>query len=299
MDPKNQLRAAGEARKSAHGRELGEIPACESPTRREGCRRDFKRFCESYLPHLFALHWSNDHLKVLVKTQRAILEGGLFALAMPRGSGKTTIFRLINHEEQADRGDVIKAKGVRLGLLSQHVHFEPGATVHESALAAFGHLQQIEHEMHELEHRMADPEGELEKVMVEFFHHEIDMLLCTTIVESGMDIPKANTMFIDNSQQLGLSQLYQLRGRVGRSKERAYCYLLVPNHQKLDKDAQERLRIIQENTSLGSGIRIAQYDLELRGAGNLLGGEQHGHDQDREQAHCTDSFHQALPTLAL
>jgi transcription-repair coupling factor (superfamily II helicase) len=120
-------------------------------------------------------------------------------------------------------------------------------------------------------------EGELEKVMVEFFHHEIDMLLCTTIVESGMDISKANTMFIDNSQQLGLSQLYQLRGRVGRSKERAYCYLLVPNHQKLDKDAQERLRIIQENTSLGSGIRIAQYDLELRGAGDILGEEQAGH----------------------
>lgn len=120
-------------------------------------------------------------------------------------------------------------------------------------------------------------EGELEKVMVEFFHHEIDMLLCTTIVESGMDIPKANTMFIDNSHQLGLSQLYQLRGRVGRSKERAYCYLLVPNHQKLDKDAQERLRIIQENTSLGSGIRIAQYDLELRGAGDILGEEQAGH----------------------
>lgn len=120
-------------------------------------------------------------------------------------------------------------------------------------------------------------EGALEKVMVEFFHHEIDMLLCTTIVESGMDIPKANTMFIDNAQQLGLSQLYQLRGRVGRSKERAYCYLLIPNHRKLEKDAQERLRIIQENSSLGSGIRIAQYDLELRGAGDILGEEQAGH----------------------
>jgi transcription-repair coupling factor (superfamily II helicase) len=84
-------------------------------------------------------------------------------------------------------------------------------------------------------------------------------------------------MFIDNAQALGLSQLYQLRGRVGRSKERAYCYLLIPNHQKLDKDAQERLRIIQENTALGSGIRIAQYDLELRGAGDILGEEQAGH----------------------
>jgi transcription-repair coupling factor (superfamily II helicase) len=120
-------------------------------------------------------------------------------------------------------------------------------------------------------------EGELEKCMVEFFHHEIDMLLCTTIVESGMDVPLANTMFIDNAHQLGLSQLYQLRGRVGRSKERAYCYLLIPHQQRLDKDAQERLRIIQENTALGSGIRIAQYDLEMRGAGDILGEEQAGH----------------------
>lgn len=119
-------------------------------------------------------------------------------------------------------------------------------------------------------------EGELEKAMVEFFHHEIDMLVCTTIVESGMDVTSANTMFIDNAQQLGLSQLYQLRGRVGRSKERAYCYLLIPN-RRLEKDAQERLRIIQENTALGSGIRIAQYDLELRGTGDILGEEQAGH----------------------
>lgn len=120
-------------------------------------------------------------------------------------------------------------------------------------------------------------EGELEKVMIEFFHHEIDMLLCTTIVESGMDVASANTMFIDQSQQLGLSQLYQLRGRVGRSKERAYCYLLVPNHGRLEKDAQERLKIIQENSALGSGIRIAQYDLEMRGAGDILGEDQAGH----------------------
>ncbi len=120
-------------------------------------------------------------------------------------------------------------------------------------------------------------EGELEKAMIEFFHHEIDMLLCTTIVESGMDVSSANTMFIDHAHQLGLSQLYQLRGRVGRSKERAYCYLLVPNHGKLEKHAQERLKIIQENTALGSGIRIAQYDLELRGAGDILGEEQAGH----------------------
>ncbi|MCB0392076.1 MAG: transcription-repair coupling factor [Bdellovibrionales bacterium] len=120
-------------------------------------------------------------------------------------------------------------------------------------------------------------EHQLEKTMISFFNKEIDVLLCTTIIESGMDIPNANTMFIDNAHQLGLSQLYQLRGRVGRGKERAYCYLIVPNNKKLDKEAQERLRIIQENTALGSGIRIAQHDLELRGAGDFLGEEQSGH----------------------
>lgn len=120
-------------------------------------------------------------------------------------------------------------------------------------------------------------EAELEKTMVAFFNHEIDVLICTTIVESGMDIPRANTMFIDQAQMMGLSQLYQLRGRVGRSKQRAYCYLILPRDKKLDKDAQERLKVIQENTALGSGIRIAQYDLELRGAGNILGEDQSGH----------------------
>ena len=120
-------------------------------------------------------------------------------------------------------------------------------------------------------------EVELEKTMVQFFNHEIDVLLCTTIVESGMDVPRANTMFIDQAQIMGLSQLYQLRGRVGRSKQRAYCYLILPRGKQLEKDAEERLKVIQENTALGSGIRIAQYDLDLRGAGNILGEEQSGH----------------------
>jgi transcription-repair coupling factor (superfamily II helicase) len=120
-------------------------------------------------------------------------------------------------------------------------------------------------------------EDELEKVMVAFYHHQIDVLVCTTIIEAGIDNPRANTMFIDNAHQFGLSQLYQLRGRVGRSKERAYCYLLIPPNRRLEADAQERLKIIQENTELGSGIRIAHHDLELRGAGNLLGEDQSGH----------------------
>ncbi|QDK39552.1 transcription-repair coupling factor [Bdellovibrio sp. NC01] len=120
-------------------------------------------------------------------------------------------------------------------------------------------------------------EHELEKAMLAFFHHEIDVLICTAIVESGMDVPRANTMFIDSAHMFGLSQLYQLRGRVGRSKTRAYCYLMMPRDRKLDKEQQERLKIIQENTALGSGIKIAQYDLELRGSGNILGEEQSGH----------------------
>lgn len=120
-------------------------------------------------------------------------------------------------------------------------------------------------------------EEELEAAMLAFFNHEIDVLICTAIVESGMDVPRANTMFIDQAHMFGLSQLYQLRGRVGRSKARAYCYLLMPKDKRLEKDAQERLKIIQDNSALGSGIKIAQYDLELRGAGNILGDDQSGH----------------------
>ncbi len=152
--------------------------------------------------------------------------------------------------------------------------------IHNRVQSIYGLADQLREIVPEVRMRVAHgqmEEGELEKCMVEFFHHEIDMLICTTIVESGMDVSAANTMFIDNAHQLGLSQLYQLRGRVGRSKERAYCYLMIPGQKRLDKTALERLRILQENTALGSGIRIAQYDLELRGAGDILGEEQAGH----------------------
>ena len=120
-------------------------------------------------------------------------------------------------------------------------------------------------------------ENQLERVMMDFLSHKIDVLICTTIIESGIDVPRANTMFINEAQQFGLSQLYQLRGRIGRSKERAYCYLLLPRNKILDSDSQERLRILKDNTELGSGIRVAQHDLELRGAGDFLGESQSGH----------------------
>lgn len=118
---------------------------------------------------------------------------------------------------------------------------------------------------------------ELEDAVISFYKGETQVLLCTTIIESGIDMPNANTMFIDRADTFGLSQLYQLRGRIGRSTKRAYCYLLVPETGQLDKQAQERLKVIQENSALGSGFRIAHHDLELRGAGNILGEDQSGH----------------------
>jgi len=120
-------------------------------------------------------------------------------------------------------------------------------------------------------------ERQLEEVMLKFVDRQFDILLTTTIVESGLDIPTANTMLINNADRFGLAELYQLRGRVGRSGEQAYAYFLVREGAVLTEDARARLRAIQEFTELGSGFRIAARDLEIRGAGNLLGSEQSGH----------------------
>ncbi len=116
----------------------------------------------------------------------------------------------------------------------------------------------------------------LERTMLKFVSGEYDVLVCTAIVESGLDIPRANTMFVDRAELFGLSQLYQLRGRIGRSPERAYCYLLVPNMSELDAQARTRLETIERFTNLGMGMRVAALDLEQRGAGDLLGAEQSG-----------------------
>jgi transcription-repair coupling factor (superfamily II helicase) len=120
-------------------------------------------------------------------------------------------------------------------------------------------------------------EGQLEKVMLGFMKHEYDVLVCTTIIENGLDIPLANTIIVDHAERYGLSELYQLRGRVGRSNRRAYAYLLVPPDTELSETARKRLAALKEFSELGAGFKIAALDLELRGAGNLLGGEQHGH----------------------
>jgi transcription-repair coupling factor (superfamily II helicase) len=120
-------------------------------------------------------------------------------------------------------------------------------------------------------------ETELERVMLAFMHHEYDVLVATTIIENGLDIPLANTMLINRADRHGLSELYQLRGRVGRSNRRAYAYLLIPPDTELTEIARRRLAALKEFSDLGAGFKIAALDLELRGAGNMLGGEQSGH----------------------
>jgi len=117
---------------------------------------------------------------------------------------------------------------------------------------------------------------ELEMVMSDFLSARVDILLCTMIIESGIDIPNANTIIVNNAHMFGLADLHQLRGRVGRFDRPAYAYLLVPRHEVLDTDARKRLSAIREYSYLGSGFNIAMEDLEIRGAGNLLGMEQHG-----------------------
>jgi transcription-repair coupling factor (superfamily II helicase) len=120
-------------------------------------------------------------------------------------------------------------------------------------------------------------EHQLERTMIDFWERRLDVLLCTTIIEAGLDIPTVNTLIVDRADRLGLAQLYQLRGRVGRAGEQAYAYLFFPSNVRLTATAHERLKTLAQYTELGSGMAIAMRDLEIRGAGNMLGAEQHGH----------------------
>lgn len=120
-------------------------------------------------------------------------------------------------------------------------------------------------------------EGELERVMMEFYEKKADVLVATTIIESGLDVPSANTILIDRADSFGLAQLYQLRGRVGRAQTRAYAYLFIPNEGMITEDAKKRLEVIQKFVELGSGFSVASHDLEIRGGGDILGAQQSGH----------------------
>jgi transcription-repair coupling factor (superfamily II helicase) len=143
-------------------------------------------------------------------------------------------------------------------LMARHLH-----TIVPEATIAVAHGQMAERE--------------LERVMLQFMQREVNVLVCSAIIESGLDIPNANTIIINRADHFGLAQLYQLRGRVGRSHERAYAYLMIPGEHVISKDAQKRLRVLQELDELGGGFRLAARDLEIRGAGNLLGKQQSGH----------------------
>jgi transcription-repair coupling factor (superfamily II helicase) len=123
-------------------------------------------------------------------------------------------------------------------------------------------------------------EHQLEQVMVDFWEKRADVLVCTTIVEAGLDISNANTLIVERADNFGLSQLHQLRGRVGRGRERAYSYFLYPAERPLTETAHDRLATLAQNTEIGAGMAVAMKDLEIRGAGNLLGGEQSGHIAD-------------------
>jgi transcription-repair coupling factor (superfamily II helicase) len=119
-------------------------------------------------------------------------------------------------------------------------------------------------------------EGELERVMIDFVDGKYDILCCTTIIEAGLDIPRANTMIVNHADRFGLAQLYQLRGRIGRAKERAFCYLVIPAEEAMTPEAKARLAVLQRFTELGAGFQVASHDLEIRGAGELLGDRQSG-----------------------
>jgi len=140
-----------------------------------------------------------------------------------------------------------------------------------------GYLQKLVPEVRlDVAHGRLD-EYELESVMLRFMNREIDMLVCTTIIESGLDIPSANTIIINRADRFGLAQIYQLRGRVGRVDEQAYAYLFIPNESHLGKDARKRLKVLMEHSDLGSGFQIAMSDMKIRGGGTILGASQSGH----------------------
>jgi transcription-repair coupling factor (superfamily II helicase) len=123
-------------------------------------------------------------------------------------------------------------------------------------------------------------ERELEQIMSDFYHQRFNILVCTTIIETGIDIPTANTIIMNRADRLGLAQLYQLRGRVGRSHHRAYAYLMIPSKKSITEDARKRLEAIESIEELGTGFTLASHDLEIRGAGELLGEEQSGQMQE-------------------
>jgi transcription-repair coupling factor (superfamily II helicase) len=171
--------------------------------------------------------------------------------------------------------DIIRSAILQELKRAGQVYFVHNRIENIDAIASFIHRICPEARLGITHGRMS--EKHLEKEMLSFINRQYDILLTTAIIENGLDIPSVNTIIINRADRFGLAQLYQLRGRVGRSQQRAYAYLIVPPESSLSRNARERLKAIREFTELGSGFRLAAWDLEIRGAGNLLGAEQHGH----------------------
>ncbi|MEW6671496.1 MAG: transcription-repair coupling factor, partial [Thermodesulfobacteriota bacterium] len=172
--------------------------------------------------------------------------------------------------------DAIIADAIRKELNRNGQVFFVHNNIH-SIQAMAAHLQRLVPEVRlDVAHGRMD-ENELEKVMLKFAAREIDMLVCTTIIESGLDISSANTILVNRADRFGLAQMYQLRGRVGRAEEQAYAYLFIPSESLMGKDAQKRLKVLMEHSDLGSGFQIAMNDLKIRGGGTILGASQSGH----------------------
>src|SRR5581483_11382651 len=184
--------------------------------------------------------------------------------------GRLAIKTLIN---EWDRGLIREAilREIRRGGQVYYLHNEV-RTIERTA-------RQVQELVPEAEVHIAHgqmPERELERIMLDFYHRRFNVLVCSTIIESGIDIPTANTMIIERADKFGLAQLHQLRGRVGRSNHRAYAYLLIPPRNLISADARKRLEAIESLEVLGAGFALASHDLEIRGAGELLGEAQSG-----------------------
>jgi transcription-repair coupling factor (superfamily II helicase) len=184
---------------------------------------------------------------------------------------RKSIITYISEFDDAVIADAVKKELSRKGQV-----FFVHNNIH-SIEAMARHLQELVPEVRlDVAHGRLDEE-ELELVMLRFMNKEIDLLVCTTIIESGLDIPSANTILINRADRFGLAQIYQLRGRVGRLDEQAYAYLFIPKESTLGKDAQKRLKVLMEHSDLGSGFQIAMSDLKIRGGGTILGASQSGH----------------------
>jgi len=192
------------------------------------------------------------------------------SLATPPMDRRSIVTQVVNWSEQLIRDAILRElnRDGQVFFVHNFVHdiqamADTVKRIVPEARVIIGHGQMREHE--------------LERVMLRFVRHEADVLVCTTIIESGLDIPNCNTILIDRADRFGLSELHQLRGRVGRYKHRAYCYLLLSPDKAITPNAARRLKAIEEYSDLGAGFRIAMRDLEIRGAGNILGPEQSGH----------------------